>query len=123
LRRVAVPGYPPPGRLRAGDGIGALDVRLVPITAHQIAALESLQRAVRILADDFQREVGAADDETIAGGLYWLWSTLDTIQALWRDDGRDPARVEGWRRALEYVRERAPTEELRALAENVLDSR
>lgn len=97
-------------------------MRLVPVTAHQIAALASLERAVRTLADDFQREIGTADDETIAGGLYWLWSTLDTIQTLWRAEGRDPAVVEGWRRALEEVGERAPTEELRALAENALGS-
>ena len=98
-----------------------LDVRLVPISEEQVKALESLRHALRLLADDFHRDVGAADDEAMAGGLYRLWSTLDVIRTLWLAEGEDPARVDGWRRALEQIRTQAPTDDLRALAENALD--
>jgi hypothetical protein len=60
-----------------------LDVRRVPISAAQIEAVESLERALRGLADDFQRDIGASDSESMAGGLYRLWSTLEAIRAMW----------------------------------------
>jgi hypothetical protein len=69
------------------DVPGELDVRLVPISAEQMKVLESLERALRGLADDFYRDIGAADDESIAGGLYRLWSTLEAIRAMWHAAG------------------------------------
>ena len=62
---------------------GRLDIRPVPISADQIEALESLERALRGLADDFRRDIGAEQSESIAGGLYRLWSTLETITEMW----------------------------------------
>lgn len=62
-----------------------MDVRLVPISAEQINAIESLERALRGLADDFQRDIG--ESEAMAGGLYRLWSTLEAIRAMWHAGG------------------------------------
>ncbi len=71
-----------------------LEVRTVPISAEQIKALESLERALRSLSDDFLRDIGEGDSETMAGGLYRLWSTLDAIRALWHaGDGSAAARA------------------------------
>ncbi len=64
-----------------------LDVRLVPISSDQVEALKSLERALRGLADDFERDIGGAQTELMAGALFRLWSTLDTITELWRAAG------------------------------------
>jgi hypothetical protein len=78
-------------------------VRLVPISASQIQALESLARAFSGLTTDFWRDYGADHDDRIAGGLYRLCSTLEMIVAQWRDDSEDVALVEARRRVLEQI--------------------
>ena len=80
-----------------------LAVRLVPIAASQIQALESLERAFCGLTADFWRDYGADHDDRIAGGLYRLCSTLQMIVAQWRDDAEDVAAVELRRRVLEQI--------------------
>ena len=64
-----------------------MDVRLVPISAEQVKAIESLENALRGLADDFHRDVGGGESESIAGGLYRLWSTLEAIRTMWHAAG------------------------------------
>lgn len=82
-----------PASQRASPDV-KLEVRTVPISADQIKALESLERALRSLGDDFLREIGEPDGKTMAGGLYRLWSTLDAIRALWHaGDGSAGARA------------------------------
>jgi hypothetical protein len=80
-----------------------LAVRLVPIAASQIQALESLERAFSSLTEDFWRDYGVDHDDRIAGGLYRLCSTLQMIVAQWRDESEDVAIVELRRRALEQI--------------------
>jgi hypothetical protein len=80
-----------------------LAVRLVPISASQIQALESLERAFAALTEDFWRDYGVEHDDRIAGGLYRLCSTLQMIIAQWRDDSEDIAAVEVRRRVLEQI--------------------
>jgi hypothetical protein len=80
-----------------------LAVRLVPISASQIQALESLARAFSGLTTDFWHDYGVDHDDRIAGGLYRLCSTLEMIVAEWREDSEDAATVELWRRALEQI--------------------
>lgn len=70
-----------------------MDVRLVPISAEQISAIESLERALRGLADDFQRDIGTGEIESMAGGLYRLWSTLEAIRTMWHAEGRIQRRA------------------------------
>lgn len=65
-----------------------MDVRLVPISAEQIKALESLERALRGLADDFERDIGGGESDSMAGGLYRLWSTIEAIRTMWDTEGR-----------------------------------
>jgi hypothetical protein len=77
-----------------------LAVRLVPISAGQIQALESLARAFSGLTTDFWRDYGVDHDDRIAGGLYRLCSTLEMIVEQWRDESEDIAVVELRRRAL-----------------------
>ena len=86
-------------------------VRLVPISASQIQALESLGRAFSGLIADFWRDYGVDHDDRIAGGLYRLCSTLEMIVEQWRDDSEDVAVVEGRRRALEQIAEGGLTSE------------
>ena len=83
-------------------------IRAVPISAHQVRALESLERAFFALAADFQRDYGLDGDGEIAGGLFRIWSTLGTINACWKEEAEDLAVVEGWRYALEQIRDGAP---------------
>ena len=78
-------------------------IRLVPISASQIQALESLGRAFSGLIEDFWRDHGVDHDDRIAGGLYRLCSTLEMITEQWRDDSEDVAVVEARRRALEQI--------------------
>jgi hypothetical protein len=80
-----------------------LAVRLVPISASQIQALESLARAFSGLTTDFWHDYGVDHDDRIAGGLYRLCSTLEMITAQWREDSENAATVELWRRALEQI--------------------
>jgi hypothetical protein len=91
----------------AGVSIGrestGLDVRLVPISASQIQAFESLERALSGLAADFWRDYGADNDTRIAGGLYRLSSALEMVIEDWRHGSEDVATVEGRRRALEHI--------------------
>ena len=80
-----------------------LEVRLVPISASQIQAFESLERALSGLAADFWRDYGAGSDTRIAGGLYRLSSALEMVIEEWRDGSEDVAAVEERRRALEQI--------------------
>ena len=80
-----------------------LAVRLVPVSASQIQVLESLARALSGLTADFWRDYGVDHDDRIAGGLYRLWSTLEMIVEMWREDSEDAATVESWRCALERI--------------------
>lgn len=103
--------------LSNGRDTNSFDVRLVPIAATQIQALESLDRAFSGLADDFWRDYGVDHDDRIAGGLYRLCSTLDMIVEQWRDDSEDVAEVESRRRVLEQIaRGRHSPEDARRLA-------
>lgn len=79
-------------------------VRMVPISAHQVRALESLERAFFALAADFQRDYGLDGDGEIAGGLFRIWSTLGTINACWKEEADELSTVDGWRYALEQIR-------------------
>jgi hypothetical protein len=93
------------------------DVRLVPISAAQIQALESLERAFSGLADDFWHDYGVDHDDRIAGGLYRLFSTLQMVIEHWRNASEDVAVVEARRRALEAIaRNELSGEEARQLA-------
>jgi hypothetical protein len=101
----------------------AFAVRLVPISASQIQALESLARAFSGLTTDFWRDYGVDHDDRIAGGLYRLCSTLEMIVKQWRDDSEDVAVVDGWRRALEQtLRGGLTSEQIRRLAARALES-
>jgi hypothetical protein len=103
------------------DEAERLAVRLVPISASQIQVLESLARAFSGLTADFWREYGADHDDRIAGGLYRLWSTLEMIVEMWREDSEDAATVESWRRALAQIAEDGLTsEQVRRLAARAL---
>jgi hypothetical protein len=82
-------------------------IRAVPISAHQVRALESLERAFFALAADFQRDYGLDGDGEIAGGLFRIWSTLGTINACWKEEAEDLAVIESWRHALEQIRDGA----------------
>jgi hypothetical protein len=82
-------------------------IRAVPISAHQVRALESLERAFFGLAADFQRDYGLDGDGEIAGGLFRIWSTLGTINACWKEEAEDLVVVDGWRHALEQIRDGA----------------
>jgi hypothetical protein len=98
------------------------DVRLVPISAAQIQALESLERAFSGLADDFWHEYGVDHDDRIAGGLYRLSSTLEMVIEHWRNASEDVATVEARRRALEAIaRNELSGEEARQLASRGLE--
>jgi hypothetical protein len=98
-----------------------LAVRLVPISASQIQALESLARAFSGLTTDFWHDYGVDHDDRIAGGLYRLCSTLEMITAQWREDSENAATVELWRRALEQIaRAGLSAEEARRLAARAL---
>jgi hypothetical protein len=103
--------------------IEPLDVRLVPISADQVRVLESLQRAFSGLASDFNRHLAIDDDDSIAGGLYRLWSTLDVIATEWREQAEDVTRPERWRRALVSIATDAPIYEVRTIARRALNSR
>jgi hypothetical protein len=103
------------------DRSATLDVRLVPISAGQIQAFESLERALSVLAADFWRDYGIEHDEHIAGGLYRLRSALEIVVELWRESSEDPAAVERQRWALEeIVRNGLNRQDARALAEQAL---
>jgi hypothetical protein len=97
-------------------------IRLVPISADQIRVLESLQKAFLGLASDFNRDTGIDGDDSIAGGLYRLWSTLDVIATLWKEQGEDAAAIERWRTALTRLARDAPVGEVRAIARDALNS-
>jgi hypothetical protein len=99
-----------------------LDVRLVPISADQVRVLESLRRAFSGLASDFNRDLGIDDDNSIAGGLYRLWSTLDVIATEWREQAEDVTRPERWRQALVSIATDAPIYEVRTIARRALNS-
>jgi hypothetical protein len=99
------------------------DVRLVPISAAQIQALESLERAFSGLADDFWHDYGVDHDDRIAGGLYRLSSTLEMIIEHWRNASEDVATVEARRRALEAIaRSELSRDEAWQLATRVLEA-
>jgi hypothetical protein len=99
-----------------------LEVRLVPISADQVRVLESLQRAFSGLASDFNSDL-AGSDESIAGGLYRLWSTLEVIATLWRKKaGEDGTSSERWRQALVSIATDAPIYEVRTIARRALNS-
>jgi hypothetical protein len=103
------------------DEAQRLAVRLVPVSASQIQVLESLARAFSGLTADFWRDYGVDHDDRIAGGLYRLWSTLDMIVEMWREDSEDAATVESWRRALERIAgDRLASEQVRRLAARAL---
>jgi hypothetical protein len=96
-------------------------MRVVPISADQVRALESLERALFGLAADFQRDFGTMDgDGEIAGGLYRLWSTLGVITICWKEQADDLATVEGWRAALEVIRDGTADRDARAIAAEAL---
>jgi hypothetical protein len=99
-----------------------LDVRLVPVSAEQVRVLESISRAFSGLASDFNNTVGT-DDESIAGGLYRIWSTLDVIATLWREQAvKDATEPERWRQALVSIATDAAIYDVRAIARRALDS-
>jgi hypothetical protein len=96
-------------------------IRLVPISADQIRVLESLQRAFFGLASDVNRDLGIDGDDSIAGGLYRLWSTLDVIATFWKEQAEDAAAIERWRTALTRLANDAPVGEVRAIARAALN--
>jgi hypothetical protein len=96
--------------------VNELAVKLVPISADQVSVLESLQRAFFGLASDFNRDLHIEGDDSIAGGLYRIWSTLDVIAALWKEEAEDAAAPERWRNALCAIATDAPLEEVRVIA-------
>ena len=101
-----------------------LDVRLVPISASQIQALQSLERALSGLAADFWRDYGADHDTRIAGGLYRLCSALQMVIEEWRDASEDVAVVEERRRALEQIARAGLSGQVaREVAERALEAR
>jgi hypothetical protein len=98
------------------------EIRLVPISADQLRVLESLQRAFFGLASEVNRDLGIEGDNSIAGGLFRIWSTLDVIAALWKEDSADVETLERWRRALAAIANDAPIaiDETRAIAREAL---
>jgi hypothetical protein len=101
-----------------------LDIRLVPISADQVRVLESLQRAFFALASDFNSELGIDGDESIAGGLYRIWSTLEVIATMWKEQApEDATAAELWRQALVSIATDAPIYDVRAIARRALNSR
>jgi hypothetical protein len=101
----------------------SLDVRLVPISAEQVRVLESVSRAFSGLASDFNRELGINRDESIAGGLHRIWSTLDVVATLWREQAvKDATEPERWRQALVSIATDAAIYDVRAIARRALDS-
>jgi hypothetical protein len=99
-----------------------LDVRLVPISADQVRVLESLRRAFAGLASDFNNDIDN-DGESIAGGLYRFWSTLDVIATLWKEQAaKDATAAELWRQALVSIATDAPIYEVRTIARRALNS-
>lgn len=99
-----------------------LIVRLVPVSGDQVRVLESLQRALFGLASDVNRDLGIEGDDSITGGLYRLWSTLDVIATLWKEQADDAATPERWRRALVEIATEAPIDDVRTIARRALDS-
>ena len=96
-------------------------VRLVPISADQVRVLESLERALFGLAADLNRDFGLEnDDESIAGGLFRLWSTLDVIATLWKEEAVEVATVERWRRALAALASEERIDDTRTIAREAL---
>jgi hypothetical protein len=101
----------------------SLDIRLVPISADQVRVLESLLRAFSGLASDFNSDLGTDGDASIAGGLYRLWSTLEVITTLWREQAaKDATAAELWRQALVAIATDAPIYDLRTIARRALNS-
>lgn len=97
-------------------------MRLVPVSASQIQALESLARAFSGLTIDFWRDYGVDHDDRIAGGLYRLCSTLEMIIDQWHEESEDVAVVEVRRKALEQIAGGGLTsEQIMRLALSVLD--
>jgi hypothetical protein len=94
------------------------EIRLVPISADQLRVLESLRRAFFGLASEVNRDLGIEGDNSIAGGLFRIWSTLDVIATLWKEDSADVETLERWRRALVAIANDAPIaiDETRAIA-------
>jgi hypothetical protein len=98
------------------------EIRLVPISADQLRVLESLQRAFFGLAADVNRDLGIEGDDSIAGGLFRLWSTLDVIATLWKEQAEDAAAAERWRRALQAIASNASIDEAHTIARRALES-
>jgi hypothetical protein len=98
------------------------EIRLVPISADQLRVLESLQRAFFGLASDVNRDLGIEGDDSITGGLFRIWSTLDVIATLWKEDSENVETLERWRRALAAIANDAPItiDETRAIAREAL---
>jgi hypothetical protein len=98
------------------------EVRFVAVSAAQIQALESLERAFSGLAADFWRDYGADHDDRIAGGLFRLSSTLEMLIEQWRNASEHVAVVEGRRRALEQIAGETMTlDQARDLAASALE--
>lgn len=105
-----------------------LVVRSVPISSEQEKALESLEQAMFSLSADFQRDCGTGEEELMAGGLYRLWSTLNAITTLWKEQAADTGAVEQRTRALEVISAHEPNGsfeqaylELKLIARGALD--
>ena len=98
------------------------EIRLVPVSADQVRVLESLQRAFFGLAADFNRDLGIEDGEAIAGGLFRLWSTLDVIATLWKEQAQDAAAADRWRRGLQAIASAASIDEAHTIARRALEA-
>lgn len=95
-------------------------IKVVPISADQLRALESLDTAFRSLYVDFQRDMGGSADD-VAGCLFRLTSTLGAITSFWKEQAEDLATVESWRAALAQIRdERLDAFEAQTIAGEVL---
>jgi len=95
-------------------------VRLVPVSADQIRVLESLESVFASLYIDFQRDLGSPADD-VAGGLHRIKFALGAITTYWREAAEDLAAVEGWRAALERIRdEQLDTAQAQSLAAQAL---
>lgn len=79
-------------------------VRLVPVSVDQIHVLESLEHVFVSLYVDFQVDLGSPADD-VAGGLYRIRFALGGITSYWKEAAEDLATVEGWRAALERIRD------------------
>jgi hypothetical protein len=96
-------------------------VRLVPISAAEIRALESVERAFFSLASDFHREFGPAEESELAGGLYRIWSSLGVITTCWKEGAEDFGAAEQRRSALERIgNDSLSAEEARRIAREAL---